>query len=144
MGRSQSAILKIIRQARQNSPNVVYKPNTTAGDECQIHWILISNRFANCGEIFKAWIDSDVAISLLITFWIFYQFRYDNRLPISKSPPTFKRKIKLLISSKLVCWSMEPGHLQWGIKIMHSLRWSWSPLLEKVIQVDDAKCVKKA
>lgn len=34
--------------------------------------------------------------------------------------------------SKLVCWSMEPDHFQWWIKILYFLQWLWPPCTETV------------
>ena len=131
---SQSAISKI-RQICSKWSNWGSKTKTS---ERQLNRILISNWFANCGKISKAWNDPSVAVSWSSVLQRLHQVGYDSSMPDLKPLLTFKQKPKCSMwakrSSKLVCWSMKPGHLYWQIKILYFLWWLWLKHLEEVTQ----------
>lgn len=52
-------------------------------DECWLNRKLICNQFANYGEIYEAWNDTDVSVSLSTTHWRLLAW-YDSRIPILK------------------------------------------------------------
>ena len=91
------SVISITRQTHLKWSKCNSKPKTTTRDEHQLNRILISNQFDNCGEILKAWNYDGITNSQSLTLWRLHQFRYDSRIPISKSLLTLKQKWKRLI-----------------------------------------------
>ena len=112
----QSAISKITIWTCSKKSNCSSKPKKTDRDDRQQNRILISNRFANYGEIFKAWNDAGVVVSLSITLWRRHQLGYDSRIPISKLLLIFKYEQKHSI------WARDHQNTfvnQWNQVIFH-------------------------
>ena len=104
---SQSAISKITRKTCLKQSNYGSKTKATVWNERHLNKILISNRFANFGEISKSCNDSSVGVFRSPTLRRLHQYRYVSRIIISKPLLTFKQKQKRSIWYK--------DHQNWSI-----------------------------